>query len=332
MQRPRLQPHEYFRAEFDAILEEGKRQERVDPQNRGEAEIVSNMHAYFAQEVAPSILRDDWVYDAALRFAKGYASECFLSWKLSGHVVLDTQRNLWRAKSRISDFLERANQLGAVRKSTLTLVESKASNFLQTIRLYSLPADLRHEARELYSEAIDQEALQIRVVVRAIPEIYAKILPRVMFVVRRVMVSSTSEVGDLQYDTLADVSDTLDWYEKFADSSHPLFPVLGNLRRFYRIVRNTANHPEDYTWHPDDERVSFRYQMKGVEHTLIVHSRELMQKYRYLVYVCELGMRGICAAVSAREQGALSNQLVRDYAKTFPADFPSGMEAEIIFY
>ncbi len=69
-------PHEFFRIDFDAMLEAAKRQEEIDPSNKGEYAIAQGMHTYFDNKVLPLIISDDWIFGAALRFASEFAIDC----------------------------------------------------------------------------------------------------------------------------------------------------------------------------------------------------------------------------------------------------------------
>lgn len=325
----KVKPHECFRADFDAILEEGKRQERIDAHNIGEAQIVADMHTFLDQEVLPAILNNDWVFDAAQAFASKYAEECFATWKLTGDEVYAAQQKLLRLKSEVEDFLERADEFNAVRRSQQELVEEKMSNFPRIVKRYNLPLEMQAEATRLFEEVSEHEALQIRIVVRAIRENYTKILPRLMYVIRRAMVIKPSESEAQNYEDLKDISEILNWYENAADESHPLYPVFGELRALYRVIRNVANHPEDYVWNSNEDTIAFPIPNNK---PLKINSRELTQKYRYLVHLCDLGMRGISLAFCEREQGPISNDLLRQYAKIFPENFPGGEEVIVTFY
>jgi hypothetical protein len=81
-------------------------------------------------------------------------------------------------------------------------------------------------------------------------------------------------------------------------------------------------------WDPTSNAVI----LKDRTATLRVNADEFQQRYRYLVYLCELGVRGILYAFCERERGPVSNSLVREYVKTFPDDFPEGEQGVVTFY
>ena len=122
-------PHEFFRLDFDQMLEEGKRQEKIHTANRGEYALVQSMHGYFNNEVLPLILSNDWVFEASSKFASDYAIDCFYFLKLSGQEAYNTQKNLLNTNKRVIDFLDRAHHAGAA-PSAGTVYLSKASDFL----------------------------------------------------------------------------------------------------------------------------------------------------------------------------------------------------------
>ena len=68
-----VRPHTYFQLDFDQLLEEGKRQEEQLKVNAGELKINKGMHKFFSEIVIPLINSNDWVYEAALRFASDFA-------------------------------------------------------------------------------------------------------------------------------------------------------------------------------------------------------------------------------------------------------------------
>ena len=320
-------PHTFFRLDFDQMLEEGKRQEEIHPANKGEYALVRNIHTYFDGAVLPLIISSDWVFEAASRFAADYAIDCFHLLRLSGQEVYNTQKDLLEINEGIEHLLARACHAGAAPLAgRINLL--KGSDFLELVELDKLNAKMRREARTLYGRAKDHEILQIKVTLRAIHSSYETTLPRVMYVVRRAIKVKLRLPAKKSDDELTGISAYMNWYEKRVNSGHPLYPVLGKLRSFYKIARNVGSHHRGLRWEPDSNEVILTDEK--TELRMSVH--EFQQKYRYLSNLCELGLRGILSAFCEREQGAVSNWLVKEYAKTFPEDFPQGEQGVVRFY
>jgi hypothetical protein len=322
-----VQPHEFFRLDFDAMLEEGKRQERIHPANEGEADLIQAMHAYLHQEVFPLIADDDCVYEAASRFATEYALVCFRSLQLTNKEIYDSQKQLHDLNERVIDFLARARLEGAAPLAGEVDLP-KASDFTDLVDLDGLPSGMQKEAMELLEEAKDHEILQLTVTLRGIRDEYTTNLPRIMFVVRRAMKVRLGQHPTSGDEELRDISNYLNWYDNNVTEGHPLYPVLGELRSFYKIARNVESHPQALEWRPDTNTVV----LADANNTVPMHVHEFQQRFRYLTYLCELGLRGILSAFCERERGSVANSLVKEYVKTFPDDFPEGEPGTVSFY
>jgi hypothetical protein len=323
----RVQPHEFFRLDFDQMLEEGKRQEEVNPVNRGEYDLVRSMHTYFDSEVLPLILSDDWMFEAASEFVSAYAADCFHFLKLSGQEAYNMQKNLLRINDEIVDFLARAHLSGAAPLAG-SIDLPKASDFLDLIELDKLAPEARAKAMTLYEEARDHEILQLKATLRSIRASYETPLPRVMYVVRRAIKVKLGLPPKANDNELTGISEYISWYTARVNSDHPLYPVLGRLHGFYKVARNVGSHHRGLQWKPESNKVILENDTTVL--TMPVH--EFQQKYRHIIYLCELGLRGILSAFCEREQGPISNSLVKEYAKTFPDDFPEGEPGAVMFY
>lgn len=320
-------PHEFFRLDFDAMLHEGERQEQIHPANVGEQSLVQAMHAYFRDQVLPLIADDDWVYEAASTFASDYAVDCFHSLELTGKEIYDTQKKLLDLNERVVDLLARARLKGAAPLAGEVDLP-KASDFIDLVNLDQLPSDMHSEALDLVEEVKYHEILQLRVTLRGIREEYATNLPRIVFVVRRAMKVNLGQRPKSSDDQLRDISEYLNWYDDHVATDHPLYPVLGELRDFYKVARNVASHPQALEWNPDTNTVA----LSDDNTTVSMPVHEFQRKFRYITYVCELGLRGILSAFCEREQGRVANSLVKEYVKTFPDDFPPGEIGTVSFY
>jgi hypothetical protein len=322
-----LQPHELFHSAFDYILEEGKRQEEIHQANKGEYSIVQNMHTYFETEVIPLIIQNDWVYEAALKFAKEYALECFHYLQLGGQEVLNAQRRLIKTNENVTDFLAHAHLIG-VAPLALTTDLVKASDFLSLLKIDKLSKKMKEDAQRLHEEAKDQEALQLNVTLRAIRDNYEITLPRVMYVVRRAIKIKLGQPAKSSDNELTGISQNIDWYTSRITASYSLEPVFGNLHQFYKVARNVGSHHNREKWDPENNEITLDDNAK----ILKISVYEFQQRYRHLAHLCELGLRGILSDFCERERGKLSNNLVMEYLKIFSKDFPNTEEVHIQFY
>ena len=96
---------------------------------------------------------------------------------------------------------------------------------------------------------------------------------------------------------------------------------------FYKIARNVGNHHEGLKWMPEENLII----LSDENNELSIEMYEFQQNYRYLVYLCDYGTRGILAAFCEHERGSISKWLLKEYMKTFPENFPPGEEATVIF-
>jgi hypothetical protein len=323
----RVWPHEFFRLDFDQMLEEGRRQEEIHIANKGEYSLVRDMHTYFDNDVLPLILADDWVFDAASKFVSDYAIDCFLLLKLSGQEAYNTQKNLLELNEKVVDFLARAYHAGAAPLAD-RIDLPKASDFLDLVEVDKLPSEMRLEAIALHEEAKDHEVLQLRVTLRGIREGYETSLPRIMYVVRRAIKVKLGLPPKPSDDELRGISEYVGWYAARVSGHHPLYPVLGKLHSFYKVARNVGSHHRGLEWRPKSNQVV----LADRNTVLTMPLYEFQQKYRHIMYLCELGLRGILSAFCEREQGAVSNSLVKEYVKTFPEDFPEGEPGTLRLY
>lgn len=325
--RKRVWPHEFFRLDFDQMLDEGKRQEKIHSANVGEYSLVRGMHTFFDIDVLPSILNDDWVYEAASTFASDYAVNYFHYLKLSGQESYRTQKNLQELNEKVVDFLARAYHAGAAPLAD-TIDLTKASDFPNLVEIDRLSPEMRSEAPALHEEVRDHEILQLTVTLRSIRESYEISLPRVLYVVRRAIKLKLGLPPKPSDRQLTSISEYISWYTARVSSEHPLYPVLGELQSFYKVARNVGSHHQGLVWKPENNEVT----LSDESTVLTMPLHEFQKKYRHIIYLCELGLRGILYAFCERERGGVSNWLVREYAKTFPEDFPEGEPGIVRFY
>lgn len=320
-------PHEFFRLDFDQILQEGQRQEEIHPANTGEYSLVQGMHGFFADDVLPRIVEDDWVFGAAERFASEYSVQCFRWLRLGGQEAYRTQQRLHEINAKVIDCLAQAHMRGwAPLAGTISL--PKASDFVDILDLDRMDPRTRAEILALRDEARDHEGIQMTVTLRATRDSYETNVTRIMFVVRRAMKVALGLPKKSTDDTLLSPSDYIDWYVTHADSNHPLYPVLGEGRRFYKVARNVGSHHIGLEWEPGTDMVILRDR----DATISMHMHAFQQSYRHLIHFCDLGVRGILAAFCEREHGDVSNALVKEYKKVFPPGWTQGEERKVISY
>jgi hypothetical protein len=314
-----IEPYRRFQLDFDAMLLEGKRQEQISALNRGEHVLVKNMHAYFVNDVLPLTRTSDWVFEAAAMFGSHYAQDCFRLLRLYGQQAYDFQKRLAEINAKVIDLLARASMAGAA--PTAGIVDlAKASDSLGMLDFSPLPPAMQAEAGSLHETATDHEFLQLEVTLDGIRACYEIWLPRVMYVVRRAVKVRCGMPPRPMDDKLIGTSQLVTWYKKHFLSPHALHPVLGELDSFYKVARNVASHHRGLRWIPQHNQVVLEDQKTVL--TMPVH--QFQQKYRHILYLCELGLRGILWAFCERERGPLSEALDRDYRKTFPEGFAEG--------
>lgn len=322
-----VKPHALFLLDFDQILEEGRRQERQLEANKGEYALVKSMHDFFSEEVMPLILSDDWVYKSATKFAEDYAADCFLLLRSTGNEIYQTQIKTEALKEEVLELIAKAFGEDCLSLGEDTELE-KMSNFKSLIEYDRLSPQTRAMVNDLYARTVDHEQLHIWVALRSIRDLYEISLPRIMFVIRRAMKITSNKPPKISDDNLSSISDYISWYSSSVSEDHPLYPVLGELGSFYKVARNVASHHQGFTWLPEKNLIILEDQSDRIEVDLTTY----LQKHRYLVHLCELGVRGILAAFCEREQGPIANKLVTEYAKTFPEDWDGGEKGKVEFY
>lgn len=324
----KVQPHQFFRLDFDQIVQEGKRQEKILAANIGEYALVKRMHAFFSESVLQLITVDDWVYDSAHRFAIDYALDCIRLLRLTGVEVYQTQQKLVKLKDEVIDLVARAKIAGFAHSFGSSDLE-KMSDFKYLLEIDRMPNQWVRKVNDLYKRTVDHEEIHVSVTLRSIRDLYEIALPRVMYVVKRAIKVAENIPIKSSDDELIGVSDDISWYERHVPENHALSPIFCNLRSFYKIARNVGSHHQGFTWQPKRNLVVLEDKNdKKVE----INVTEFSQKHRHLVHLCDLGVRGILAGFCEREQGEISNNLVMEYNKIFPPGWNGGKEGTIQFY
>ena len=100
-----IYPHQMFQADFLVMFREVQRQEEIAPLHTDDAETGKEIFFFFVESVLPLILSDDWVYEAARRFAAEYADEYFVMLRLLTS-VRENQERLAILRQSVRQFIE----------------------------------------------------------------------------------------------------------------------------------------------------------------------------------------------------------------------------------
>lgn len=304
-----IYPHQMFQADFLVMFREVQRQEEIAPLHTDDVETGKEIFFFFAESVLPLLLSDDWVYEAARRFAAEYADEYFVMLRLLTS-VRENQERLTILRQSVRQFIETAIASGFAPNSVNL---TKLSDFRKMIALNSLPVNMKQKANMLYDETLDLEHLYVNVVCQAIQAMYEKALPRIFYVVRRALKVKMELEPSTDDETLEDASRYLNWCYQHLPEPHVLQKVLVKHRNFYRIVRNVDSHKNGPKWFSETNSVY----LPDKKEQITVDITEYSKRYRYLMYFCEIGARGILAAFCDRERGAISNGVMHSYIKIY---------------
>lgn len=324
----KVKPHELFRLDFDQLVEEGKRQEYLLTVNAGELALVKNMHEFFSNTVLPLIVSDDWVFEAANRFATEYAMDCFRLLRSTGIELFQAQQSLMDIKNEVQKIISDAKASGYLVKFRGTKELEKASDFITLLKIKYMSKSWKDKTNDLHSRAVDREDMHVFTALRGLRDLYETSLPRVMHVVKRAIKVADNIERKPSDNELRGISEDITWYSKYIPSNHSLFPVFGELSTFYKVARNVGSHHQGFKWDPSSNLVILEDSNEKIE----VNVTEYVQKFRYLIYLCELGTRGILASFCEREQGDFSRVLVTEYIKIFPSGWTGGEKGIVEFY
>lgn len=322
MEQSIVYPHEFFRIEFDTLLEEGRRQERIDPRNIGEARGIESLHEYLDKEVLPLVVSHDWVFEAADRLAREWIQDVFDQLHSTGCECYSMQTALHKLKGEVTDFLGRARARGWTKKSAEShLSLQKASDFydLLDIRRINDRAAMV-EAQKLRSTAESHERRQVRLIMTTLHDLYAHVFPQVMFVVKRATKLNAKIAPSEGDNELKEVSSELSWYESRVGPGSPLYLLTKDLPNVYRVVRNAASHPGQFRWLPGANVVRFFESTTNQWTEFDVD--EYHRLHRRLVLFCDMAIRGVLSAYCQREHAELSYGLVQRWVETFPDRYP----------
>lgn len=262
-------------------------------------------------------------------FASRYARDCFRCSRLGADETWKVQKQLHALKAKVEDFVARAYIAGCLtecaeaklRDTRSDTLATKESDLMSLVNRDVLPPELRSEAVALESLAKDHEALQLLASLRAMRDSYETILPRLLYVIRRVIKKELCLPPTKVDNRLQSVSEALGWYRDHLQQGHPMYLFLVTLGDYYKTARNVANHHEGFSWHPEVNEVW----LQDRTHLDRVPLHDFQKRYRYLAsYLCDYGVRGVLAAYTQYEHGPVAKELLVEYNKVFPEDFGVG--------
>jgi hypothetical protein len=304
-----IYPHQMFQADFLVMFQEVQRQEKIGPYHSDETEFGKEIFFFFGEDVLPLVLKNDWVYEAAKRFATEYADEYFIRLRLLGSVK-ENQKHLTKLREEITRLIKEAIVLKLAPDSVNI---TKLSDFTKVINIDKLPSTMKQRANKLLDEAIEFELLYVNVASQAMQELYEKGLPRIFYVVKRALKIQIKAKPTSADDTLQDAHQYLDWCSHHLPLNHILSKTLVEHRKFYKVVRNVDSHVTGPKWQSETDVVY----LPDREIQPKVNITDFSKRYRYLMYFCEIGARGILAAFCDRDRGAISNNVKSSYLKLF---------------
>ncbi|MBN2499823.1 MAG: hypothetical protein JXB38_03585 [Anaerolineales bacterium] len=315
-----LYAHEILKSDFYTIHEEAKRQENIDPRNKGEVEIAIGVFKFFNDTVIPLLISEPWVYNAALAFADQHIQNYFLSVRLLAEQSYKYQINLQETNKEVVNIVMKMTNEG---KSQVAgeIHLAKASDFTKLILFEKLTPSEIQQVNDIYHRVLDQEQIQVTLTLKNIRELYEMGIPRIMFVAQRAIKHTLGLKPAKSNGKLLQPSDYLDWFSKKVDESHYLFPIIGSkeIQKFFKIARNVGSHHIGIKRDQDNNIVILEDRYETLELPLY----QFQQRYRYLVYMIDYGTRAILSAFCEVEKGEIANKVFKEYNKTFPVEYPS---------
>lgn len=313
---PALFPHQIFEMDFRQILAEAQRQEQVHPANHEELSVAQRIYNLI-EEIGPLVESDQWVYEGAMRFADELAPQYFYELRLIGEQTAIYRDRLHSINHDVIQLLAELSLAGKVPKvDECDLI--KASDFPRCIDSALLTERERERVNHLWEKAKQHEYLQLNLTLKALSGIYEMGFTRVMFVFRRALKVHLGKPHSSSDDQLNSPSSYLDWINSNLGASHILVSHFGaeQPRTFYRVARNVASHHRGLEF--DRQRNLIR--LVDNRQSLEVPLYEFQQRYRYLNYLVEYGIRGILYHFAMKERGDLALKICRDYERTFPSN------------
>jgi hypothetical protein len=319
-------PHQIFQSDFNQIITEAKRQEKVHLVNKGELDVAKRIFDFISNEVGPRIEDNEWVFSGAHQFANEFAPQYFNRLRLTGEQTVKYQNQLHATNEEVTQLLAEFRVRGkAPRAGNIDL--KKASDFIDLISYDDLAEHERIRVDDLHQRVKQHEILQLNLTLDAISDLYEMGLPRVMFVFRRALKMNLGKKPSSSDDDLNPPSNYIDWINGNMKQGHVLIDYFAseNTRTFYRTSRNVSSHHRALLFNQETNLVT----LVDDRVTLDIPLYEFQQRYRYLTYLVYYGMRGILYHFSIRERGEVSLRVCEDYENTFPSQMPGIVERRV---
>lgn len=298
-----------FQADFLNMFKEVQRQEEIGPFHSDDTEIGKGIFFFFAEDVLPFIRTNQWVYDSAKRFATELADEYFTMLRLLGSVK-ENQDRLTIIRKEVQGFIKEAISLGLASDSVNL---TKPSDFVKVVTLDKLSANMKQKAKQLHNEATDLEQLYVNVASQAMQALYERGLPRIFYVAKRALKVQMNSKRTPADEDLLEAHQCLDWCSQKLALQHILSKSLVKYRNFYKIVRNVDSHITGPKWLPELNSVY----LPDREEKPTVSITDFSKRYRYLMYFCEIGSKGILSIFCDCEKGSISNSVKDRYMKMY---------------
>lgn len=326
-------PHEFFRIDFDVLVEEGKRQERIWSANVGEAKQVQLMHDCWDQQVLPLVLSNDWVFEGAERLVEEWVQDCFDQMAQTGGAAYEMQQMLDELKAKVTEFLAYAATKGWTRHQfqSTSVDLKKASDFYKELRPRRISErGALARARGLWHQALQHERQQVRLIMSCTRDQFAHVFPQVAFVAKRAIAVRDNLATAATSDEPRDPTDDLLWFESRVKPGTGFHLVTSELRDRYRIIRHAASHPGQFEWVAEASVV--RFQVGKSSQWIEFDVDDYHRYYRRLVFFCDLGLRGVLSAYCDRTRSAKCYDLVQAYVAAFPQEYRAGIPGYCIPY
>jgi hypothetical protein len=305
----KIYPHQMFQADFLTMLQEVQRQPNISPYHDDDAEIGKELFFFFAEEILPLILSNDWVYEAAKRFSSEFAKEYFIMLRLLGSVQ-ENQERLTELRDEVTKFLK---SLMTKELAPTSINLTKPSDFMKVILLDKLSRSQKREADSLYAEVKDLEYVYVNVASQAMQAMYEKGVSRIFYVVKRGMKIQLDLQPTSSDDELQETHQYINWCNQQLTKNHIISRFLVSQRTFYKTVRNVDSHVSGPKWLPETDQVI----LPDRNNSINIDITEFSKRYRYLMYFCEVGVRGILATFCSKERGEISNFVKDQYMRVY---------------
>lgn len=299
-------PHEQMEEDFKMILIGAQRQENLG--NIGELDISKGITDYFELKLKPLYLSNQNFQNLVNQFIESNLESILTNLSLQGKEVSSLQERLQRTHSEMIRLIKDHNYFG--KKSILI---NKLSDFKDIVCLVKSDTDSYREAKKLLEEGMDIQRNYLITIIRAIATIYAKALPFILRVIKNLEAIKENPTNPRKYLNESDISQDLSWIESKIASDHELFPILGIIRTYYKVIRNNNNHPGSI--YLDEERDVVL--VKDDSGTIETDINEFSRKYRQLTYLTDTFTRGLLYLYCKSNQNENANRLFRIYNHQF---------------